>query len=74
MTKSDAIKLLQFNSHGRKNFHKDQAQYWLKNAETLQQDFKAAKTNGERNSAKFYYLKSLEQADAHLTLIDHDQI
>lgn len=70
MTKPDALKLLQFNSRGRKNFHKDQARYWLANAETLQQDFKTAKNADERKSAEFYYLKSLERVDAHLTLIN----
>lgn len=70
MTKSDALKIVKINSRGSKNFHKDQARYWLANAETLQQDFKTAKNADERKSAEFYYLKALERADAHLTLID----
>lgn len=70
MTKADALKVLRFNSRGHIDFHKGHALYWLANAETRQQKFKTAKTNGERKSAEFYYLKSLERADAHLTLID----
>lgn len=70
MTKSDALKIVNINSRGSENFHKAQASQYLATAETLLRDFKAAKTNGKRNSAEFYYLKSLEKADAHLTLID----
>lgn len=70
MTKSDALKIVNINSRGSENFHKAQARHWLATAKTLQQDFKAAKNTDERKSAEFYYLKSLERADAHLTLID----
>lgn len=70
MTKAQALALLEFNSRGRTDFHKGQYKYWIGIAEEWQQEFKTAKTNGERKSAEFYYLKSLERADAHLTLIN----
>lgn len=70
MTKSDALNLLQYNSRERTDFHKGQYKYWIGIAEEWQQDFKTAKNADERKSAEFYYLKSLERADAHLTLLD----
>lgn len=70
MTKSDALNLLQYNSRGRKDFHKSQYKYWIGIAEEWQQSFRKAKTVRERKPAEFYYLCSLQRADAHLTLIN----
>ena len=74
MTKADAIhtliNTLRLDSANIPGFHKNQVQYLLRVAEKLQQDYKSAKTRAEKEYAEFYYLRTLRDVDAHLTLLD----